>query len=120
MIEHHTWITLVSQPDDEPFSAEVLKEIVASASRLGDAAQFKISVLNGLTMLHGCGAGNHPSPDRELLSDFCAHILELAPLSYGLLYFLDDEASDCFEVWVIRNGEIRKENDPFEIAAAAI
>lgn len=119
MIEHHTWITLVSEPDDERISSEILDDIVIVASKLGDVAQFEVSVINGIAMLRGCGAANHSSAHRELLSDLCSRILELAPLSYGLVHFWDDDVSDCFEVWVVRNGALRRELDPFSLAQGA-
>jgi Immunity protein 7 len=116
MIEYHVWLTLLSGSDDEILDSSSLSDIREAAANFGDPTKIDVSLINGMAMLRGCGAANHALPDIDELLKFCKKVVQLAPASYGLVYLWDDEASNSFEVWVIGNGDIRTEHDPFSLA----
>jgi hypothetical protein len=115
--EWHGWATLRKRPSslDDYDKADQLGEEELSAVRalLADSA----GTINETADLRGANgewhvwlAGCHNHLDREVVPLFRSIAVAL-PGSYGVLYAYDDEASDGWDRWVMRRGEVHRVAD---------
>ncbi|MFB8004370.1 Imm7 family immunity protein [Nocardia sp. NPDC056000] len=119
MFEYHGWVTVQSSAGDET-DREREAARVAAATLLrglqGVPGLADIRTVNGANQVHIGGLANHRGGQGdEVLEVFCG-IGRVAPGSYGVLYFWDDEDSagrDEFQVVVMRRGEVSVESDGY-------
>jgi Immunity protein 7 len=63
---------------------------------------------NGHWQVWLAGCHNHRAPG---ITELFRSIARAAPGSYGILYVYDDEASDGWDRWVMRRGDVHKARD---------
>ncbi|WP_017622516.1 Imm7 family immunity protein [Nocardiopsis chromatogenes] len=114
MFEFHGWLAIKGPdtPDDEP-DPEVLHRLVESAS--GGSSLIDLRWINGELFLHVGGLLNRRSSEADEVFDLVEHIGSIAPGSYGLLYYHDDEMArddgNAFHVLAVRRGQVTEESD---------
>ena len=123
MIEYYGWCTISESTCEAEDCDETLNAIARTVEEKSqDLAQFntfaKFRWLNGRPRLVVFGAHNHKGPHWVSVLDLFGWIAQNAVGSYGLLYYLDDEAdiaadSDRFQVLVLRRGSLIREPDRF-------
>ncbi|GAM51078.1 hypothetical protein NS07_v2contig00200-0009 [Nocardia seriolae] len=118
MFEYHGWVTVQSSAGDEEESArdrahqaaEQELRNLSSAPGLAD-----IRTVNGMSFVHISGFSNRRAGSGDLAIDTFRNIGKVAPGSYGLLYFRDDEdrggRNNEFQVLAMRRGEVVEQHD---------
>jgi hypothetical protein len=114
MFEWHGWATISNTPAVDYFTDDPSPEILAvvralvTASGGVDNETADLRVANGQYHLWLAGCHNHYDPDIiRLYRDIAA----ATPGSYGILYTFDSDASNDWERWVMRRGDIHREAD---------
>jgi hypothetical protein len=119
MFEYHGWLVVQTSAYDEEVAdldqakARVEYEIANLEQGTGLT---NLQWVNGQAQLHIAGFKNHRGAHGDLVIDTFTRIGEIAPGSYGLLYFRDDEQpgrENEFQVLAMRKGTISEQSDPF-------
>ncbi|MFJ6573424.1 Imm7 family immunity protein [Streptomyces sp. NPDC091292] len=101
MFEYHGWITVretAANDDDETRLRQIVDELRRYIAQMGSPYLLDLRWMNGAPFIHLGGSSNHrSSPDVVELFE---RVAVVAPGSYGLLHFHDDEEPD-------RENEIR-------------
>ncbi|WP_159329818.1 Imm7 family immunity protein [Streptomyces tendae] len=101
MFEYHGWITVretAANDDDETRLRQIVDELRRHIAQMDSPYLLDLRWMNGEPFIHLGGSSNHrSSPDVVELFEYVAVV---APGSYGLLHFHDDEEPD-------RENEIR-------------
>ena len=116
MYEWHGWATLRRTPavDYDELDDELDKETMALVRGLLGEADTTFNQAADLRYTNGqwhvwlAGFRNHHDPTITTLFQ---GIARTAPGSYGVLYTFDDEASDSWDRWVMRRGNVFKAQD---------
>ncbi|MDA2808971.1 Imm7 family immunity protein [Nocardiopsis suaedae] len=115
MFEFHGWIA-IQGPDEERADGpdgERLRRLVASAS--GGSSLVDLRWINGQPFLHVGGLLNRRSTEADEVFDLFERVGSVAPGSYGLLYYHDDEENgeegNTFHVLAMRRGRLTRESD---------
>jgi hypothetical protein len=110
--EWHGWATLRKTPavDDDDLDQETWSAVGAllaeSDSVINETADLRGA--NGKWHVWLAGCRNHRTPD---IGELFRSIAPAAPGSYGILYTFDDEASDGWDRWVVRRGNVYRAQD---------
>ena len=124
MIELHGWLTIRPTYMDEDKHPEIdeeliYKEVEMLVESLRLRALDKVKWKNGICHIDISYFSNHENPEtKEILKAF-EDIARLAPGSYGLIYYWNDEnygSNDYeneFRVLVFKRGTCEWKDDPF-------
>ncbi|MGW3289784.1 Imm7 family immunity protein [Streptomyces sp. NPDC001002] len=92
MFEYHGWITVRETAvgeDDEIRLRQIVEELQLRIAQMASPYLLELRWMNGEPFIHLGGHSNHrSSPDVVGLYE---HVAAVAPGSYGLLHFRDDE-----------------------------
>jgi Immunity protein 7 len=121
MFEYHGWVTISDTPGDgDELRLQQAVDLVQRtlAALAGGYGLADLRWENGRPMLHVAGSPNHAGRHREELGELMASVGRVAPGSYGLLYFHDDEDPDperrnAFRVLRLARGRVSEHPDPF-------
>lgn len=112
--EWHGWATIsdtasVNYFDDDP-SPAVLASIRALLAGSADIANetADLRIANGQHHVWLAGFHNHLAPH---IIELFRGIAAVAPGSYGVLYTHNDNASNAWDRWVMRRGQVHHEHD---------
>ncbi|MDL4820783.1 Imm7 family immunity protein [Actinomadura opuntiae] len=120
MFEYHGWVTIQSsagdEDDEDVVGAHNTVSAVVRESGLGTGS-VELRMVNGMSQLRVSGFANHRAGEGQEIIELFGRIGKLAPGSYGLLYFRDDEDRDGkaneFQVLVMKRGTVSQNSDPF-------
>ena len=121
MVELHGW-ALIRENFTVDNEDENLEQIITLISQEieklhEDEALLRIAYSNGEATVTATKFTNHFSDDVKKIIDLFKLIAVLAPGSYGLLYFRDDEdttgLSNDFQVFVLSKGTLIVQRDTF-------
>jgi hypothetical protein len=112
--EWHGWATIrtIASVNDEreDLGAAILSRVRVLLSESAGIANETVDlrVANGQYHLWLAGFHNHLDPTIVRLYKAIA---ATAPGSYGILYTRDDDVSNSWDRWVMRRGEVHREQD---------
>lgn len=124
MIELHGWLTIRPTYLDEDNHPEIdedriYKEVEDLVESLKFGALEKVKWKNGTCHINISYYSNHENPETEEILKAFDDIAHLAPGSYGLVYYWNDENYDAndyenaFRVLVIKRGTCEWKDDFF-------
>ena len=119
MYEFHGWCALAESTSNRAWSDVEIDEIRLFVDGLKWANGFcDLRAFNGEYFLHFGGFQNRPRQEAKDLTELFALIGEVAPGSYGLLYWRDDEdptppGRDQWRVRTLAKGKTEDRFDPF-------
>jgi hypothetical protein len=120
MFQYHGWVTLHGSPGDEELADQraAYERVHNEVASLKDGGTLvDLRWINGMPQLHVFGFLNHRAREGQEILDTFARIGRVAPGSYGLLYFRDDEdprgLRNEFQVLVMRRGQVTQHPDTF-------
>ncbi|MFI7396270.1 Imm7 family immunity protein [Streptomyces tendae] len=94
MFEYHGWITVretAANDEDETRLRQIVDELRRHIAQMGSPYLLDLRWMNGEPFIHFGGSSNHRSPP-DIVELFEQAVV--APGSYGLLHFHDDEEPD--------------------------
>ena len=115
--EYHGWAVARNSPKDAGLSTETergLRQLLADLA--DDHREIGGRFINGEFSLWASGLSNHRGPDFDDVRNLFSALADLAPGSYGLLYFRDledRESSEVFHVLVLARGRLQQVEDLF-------
>jgi hypothetical protein len=121
MFEYHGWVNVSTDPaeDDEDALDAVAEQVTQRAAEVDDdTGLVDARWINGTFQVHIAGLPNHRSSADDVV-DLFRWIGSVAPGSYGLLYYWDDEDPrgadhrNQFEVLVMTRGKVAEHPDGY-------
>ena len=114
MVEFHGWATIRYHTHDtsQSLQDQCWKKIEDHIPSLPVPNLVHLQKYNGCDSLHIAGQHNH---EAEYVIELFRWIAQVAPGSYGILYFQDDEDEKYeneFRVWRLCRGELTEHDDP--------
>lgn len=114
MVEFHGWAAIRYHTHDtiQSLQDQCWKMIEAHIPSLPVPKLVHLQRYNGCDSLHIAGQHNH---EAEYVIELFRWIAQVAPGSYGILYFQDDEDEKYeneFRVWRLCRGELKEHDDP--------
>jgi hypothetical protein len=115
MFEIHGWVVIREAFNESGESDDALSFAISKIQRELDKMDFgsfsgQLTNQNGAHNLTLSGLFNRPASRWEAIKALLATIVKVAPGSYGLVHFFDDEVSGndagLFKVYVIKKGNI--------------
>ena len=119
MIEYHGWVSICLSIDgeNEDKMDMILSEIESIFEKETTLNEFyPLLSLNYSNMLYFGGAHNHGGGQLEKVLSLYSKVGDMAPGSFGILYYWDNEDkvhSNEFVVYRMAQGKVKKLSDPF-------